>query len=175
MSMNEPDAYNAIRRVLLDEETVTDLLLPQDALTGLTSPPIFGYEYPRQDPAAAATSYLGHDWAALLKARVVKLLVVSPSGRVPSGGDTSRALWSRPRFDLLSYAPTYSLAMQVLLTAEKYLKSLSRVRAQLTGGYALVHDVTVEGGPIRFVDPDVDCPVAVGIYAASFAEEWVAA
>lgn len=172
--MSEPDAYNAIRRVLLGESSVTTLLLPQDSIPGLTEgAPIFAYEYPRKKTGAAATTYIGHDWAALLKARTVKLLQIAPSGRVPSGGDSSRALWSRPRFDLLSYAPTYSQAMQVLLTAEKYLKALSRVRAALTGGTALVHDVTVEGGPINFVDPDVDCPVVVGIYAASFAEEYV--
>jgi hypothetical protein len=173
--VSEPDAYNAIRRVLLNETSVTTLLLPQASLTGLTEgAPIFAYEYPRKKVGAAATVYIGHDWAALLKALSVKLLLVSPSGRVPSGGDTSRALWSRPRFDLLSFAPTKSQAMQVLLTAEKYLKALSRVRATLTGGAALVHDVTIEGGPINFVDPDVACPVVVGIYAASIAEEWVA-
>jgi hypothetical protein len=162
-----PNAPNAIRRILLDESSVAGLLDDQDALPGLATPPIFAFEYPRK------TAQQPHDYAALLSQRSIRLLLVSQSGRVPSGGDTSRALWSRPRFDLLSYAPTYSIAMAVLLAAEKHLKALSRARAALTDGTVLVHDVTVEGGPINFVDPDVECPVVVGIYAASFAEEYV--
>ena len=162
-----PNACNAIRRVLLEESSVADLLDNQAALPSLAVPPIFAFEYPRK------TAQQPHDYAALLSQRAIRLLLVSPAGRAPSGGDTSRALWSRPRFDLLSYAPTFSLAMAVLLAAEKHLKALSRVRASLTDGTALIHDVTVEGGPISFVDPDLDCPVVVGIYAASLAEEFV--
>lgn len=163
-----PNAPNAIRRILLDESSVADLLDDQDALPGLAVPPIFAFEYPRKTAAQV------HDYAALLSQRAIRLLLVSPSGRVPSGGDSSRALWSRPRFDLLSYAPTYSIAMTVLLAAEKHLKALTRVRASLSDGTALVHDCTIEGGPISFADPDTDCPVVVGIYAASLAEEYVA-
>ena len=165
--MSMPDAYAAIRRILLDETSVTALLLPQTPLPALAAAPIFALEYPRK------TAQQPHDYAALLSQRSIKLLLVSPSGRAPSGGDTSRALWHRPRFDLLSYGQTYGEAMKVHLAAEAYLKELSRVRADLSTGTALVHDVVVEGGPISFVDPDVDCPVVVGIYAASFAEEFV--
>jgi len=165
--MTMADPYDAIRRVLIDESSVANLLLPQDALPGLAVPPIFAGEFPRK------TAQQPHDYAALLSQRSIKLLLVSPTGRAPSGGDTSRALWHRPRFDLLSYGPTFHEAMTVHLAAEAELKDLFRRRASLTGGYALVHDVAIEGGPISFVDPDTDCPVVVGIYAASVAEEFV--
>lgn len=171
--MTAPDPMHAIRRVLLDASSVTALLLPQAALPELTEAPIFAYEYPNKIAGQPRTNYLGHDWPALLKARQIELLLITPSGRVGSGGDTSRALWSRPRFDLQAYGRSYSRAAAVLRAAEQYLKALSRVRAVLDDGIALVHDATLEGGPIRFPDPDTDAPVVVGICAASIAEEFV--
>ena len=165
--MATPNPYDAIRRLLLNETSVTSLLLPQAKLPSLAVAPIFAFEFPRK------TAQQPYDFAALLAQRTIKLLLVTPSGRVPSGGDTSRAPWHRPRFDLQSFAETYDEAMKVLAAAEAYLKDLSRDRAALTGGYALVHDVTIEGGPISFADPDTDCPVVVGIYAASVAEQFV--
>ena len=171
--MTVPDPVHVMSKVLLGESTITGLLLPQAALTGLATPPIFGYEYPRKETGKPASSVLGHDWAGLLKARSIELVLVAPSGRVPSGGDTSRAPWGRPRMDVQVYGRTYAAAATVLLAIHEYLKALSRVRAVLSGGTALLHDVTVEGGPISFPDPDTDSPVVVGIYAASVAEEFV--
>lgn len=171
--MTTPDPINAIRLAMLDEESITDLLLPQAALTGLTIEPIFAYEYPRKVANAPATGYGGHDWAALLQAKSILLLLITPSGRVRSAGDESRALWSRPRFDLQAYGPTYSKAAELLRAAEAWLKALSRVRSDMSDGTALIHAVTVEGGPIHFPDPDTESPVVTGIYAASFAEEFV--
>lgn len=171
--MTMPDPYHAWRRLLLDRSSITDLLLPQDSLPSLATAPIFAYGYPRKVAGDPATGYTGHDWAALLKARAVRMVLITPSGRVRSGGDTSRAAWSRPRADVQCYGRTESEAGQLRQAIEEYLKQVSRVRAVLSTGTALIHDVTVEGGPISFPDPETDAPVEVGIYAASVAEEFV--
>ena len=172
--MTVPEPFAAIRKVLLDEDTITDLLLPQAALPSLATAPIFAYEYPRKIANAPQTGYTGHDWAALLTARSIELVLITPAGRLGSGGDSSRAPWSRARFDVQCLGRTYSTAAAVHWAIYEYLKGLSNVRASLTGGTALVFDVTVEGGPISFPDPTVECPVVVGTYAASVAELAVA-
>lgn len=166
--MTFPDPYAAVRLALIGEPSVATLLLPQTSLPGLATPPVFALEYPRK------TTEQPHDYAALLKARSIKLLLISPSGRAGSPADDSRALWSRPRFDLLAYAQTFGEAARLHWAAYAYLKQLSRVRAATSTGIALIHDVTVEGGPVEFNDPDTDAPVVVGIYAMSVAEEFVA-
>jgi hypothetical protein len=168
-----PDPYAALVKAMSAEDSITDLLLPQAALPGLTVPPIFALSYPRKEAGVPAGDVRSFDWTALLQARAIRMLLISPSGRVPSGGDTSRAPWSRPRFDVLSYGPTYSAASAAHWAVYAFLKDLSRVRAVLSSGTALIHDATVEGGPISFPDPDTDSPVMVGIYAASMAEEFV--
>jgi hypothetical protein len=73
----------------------------------------------------------------------------------------------------MAYGRSEFAAMRLLLTAEEFLKNLSQRRAVLPDGTALVYDVTVEGGPIPFPDPDTEAPVAVGIYAATVAEQFV--
>ena len=168
------DSYHAMRRVLIDEDSIADLLLPQDALPSLSEPPVFAHQYPRHVAGAPATGYTGHDWAALLTQRAIRLVLITASGRVASGGDTTRAPWSRPRMDIQVYGRTEADAMAVHLAIEAFLKGLSNVRASLTGGVALIRDVTIEGGPIPFPDPDTEAPVVVGIYAASAIEEFVA-
>lgn len=172
--MVRPDPYHAMRRVLLNQASITNLLLPQDSIGSLATAPIFAYDYPRKVVAAAPTGYTGHDWVGLLKAKSVKLVLITPSGRVRSAGDESRVPFSRPRMDIQVYGRTDSEAAAVLWAIEDYLKQVGRVRAALTTGVALVHDVTVDGGPISFPDPDTDSPVMVGIYAASVAEVHVA-
>jgi len=174
MSTPIPNVCNAIRRILLNQAGITTLLLPQTALAGLTIAPIFAFNYPRKVAGQPATGYTGHDWAALLNQKSIRLVLITPSGRVASGGDSSRAPWSRPRIDIQCYGRTEDDAMTVHLAIEAFLKELSNARAALTGGTALVHDVTVEGGPLLFPDPDTDAPIATGIYAASFAEQYVA-
>lgn len=172
--MSVPEPFAAIRRVLLDEETITDLLLPQAALPSLATAPIFAYEYPRKVANAPATGYTGHDWAALLANRSIDLVLITPAGRVQSGGDSSRAPWSRARFDVQCYGRTYASAAAVHWAVYEYLKALSNARATLSDGTALVWDATVEGGLISFPDPQTECPVVVGTYAASVAEVAVA-
>lgn len=171
--MTAPDPYHAMRRILLDEASVTSRLLPQASIPGLLVPPIFAYEYPRKVAGIAATDYRGHDWAGLLSQRTVKLILITPSGRVRSGGDESRSRWSRPRMDIQFYGRTDSEAMDLLYTVEPFLKDLSRKRAVLSTGTVLIHDVTIEGGPLLFPDPDTEAPVAVGIYAPSVGEVFV--
>src|SRR5688500_16648690 len=161
-----PNPYDAMRRVMLNQAAITSLLLPQTALAGLATAPIFSGEYPRKVTNAPATGYTGHDWAALLNQKLIRLVLITASGRVASGGDSSRAQWSRPRMDVQVYGRTASDAMSVLLEIEAVLKALGQARAALTAGTALIHDVTVEGRPISFPDPDTDAPIATGIYAA---------
>lgn len=171
--MTVPDPMAAIRAAMLAESSITDLLLPQTTLAELTVAPIFVQAYPRRVAGAPATGYTGHDWSSLLHQRAIEMLLIMPTGRATSGGDTSRALWSRPRFDVMSYGRTFATAGALHWAAYEWLKDLFRVRATLSTGTALIHDVTVEGGPISFVDPDTDSPVMVGVYAASIAEEFV--
>lgn len=172
--MTMPSPYNAIRRLLLGQVSITTLLLPQTPLAGLLTAPIFAGDYPRKAAGAPSSSLLGYDWAALLTQRSIRLVLITPSGRVASGGDSTRAPWHRPRFDVQCYGRTDEDAMTLHLAIEAYLKDLSNGRAILTAGTALVRDVTVEGGPISFPDPDTEAPEVVGIYAASFIEEFVA-
>lgn len=166
--------YNAMRRILLDESTVTSLLLPQTALPSLATAPIFAGNYPRKVESAPLTGYTGHDWAALLTQHAIRMILITPSGRVASGGDESRAPWSRPRMDIQFFGLDEDDAISGLLTVERFLKGVSNVRATLTGGTALIRDVTVEGGPIAFPDPTTEAPEAVGIYGVTFIEEAVA-
>ena len=173
--MTVPDVAVMGRLALLGESSVTSLLLPQTALPSLATAPIFAYEYPRKVTGAPATGYTGHDWANLLKNRAIEMVLVTVSGRVNSGADTSRSPWGRVRLDVQTYGRTYLSAAAVHWAIYEYLKELHRVRVALSGGTALLHDVTVEGGPISFPDPDTDgCPVMVGMYAATVAEEYVA-
>lgn len=169
-----PDPQHAMRVWLLSRSAVTSLLLPQTALPSLAVAPIFAYDYPRKVAGAPATGATGHDLAALLNQKAIRLVLISPSGRVQSGGDTTRAPWSRPRMDVQIYGRSASDAMAVHLAIEEELKALSNARATLAGGVASIRDVTVEGGPIEFPDPDTDAPIVTGIYAASFAEQYVA-
>lgn len=172
MTMVNP--YNAMRRVLLNQTSITALLLPQGALTGLATAPIFALSYPRKVTNAPATGYTGHDWAALLNQKAIRMVLITPSGRVASAADNSRAPWSRPRMDIQCYGRTEDDAMTVLLAVEEYLKALSNERAVLSTGTALIRDVTIEGGPLEFPDPDTDAPIATGIYAPSVIEAHVA-
>jgi len=169
-----PDPYKAMRVVLLGQASITSLLLPQAQLPTLAVAPIFAYKYPRKVPGQPLTGYTGHDWAALLNQLAICLVLITPSGRVQSGGDTTRAQWSRPRMDIQVYARTESEAMDIHLAIEEFLKGLSNARATLADGVASIRDVTIEGGPIEFPDPDTDAPIVTGIYAASFAEQYVA-
>lgn len=171
--MSVPDPMAVIRRVLLDEESVTDLLLPQTQLPSLATAPIFAYEYPRKVTGHPQTGYTGHDWAALLQAKSIEMVLITPSGRIASGSDNSRVPFSRPRFDVQVFGRTFSTAAAVHWAIYEYLKALGQVRAVLSGGTAHLFDCTVEGGPISFPDPDVECPVVTGIYAASVAEQYV--
>lgn len=173
--MTVPDPATLMRRVALDQASITTLLLPQTALPGLLTAPIFAYEYPRKVAGQPASGYSGHDWSDLLTRRLIELVLITPAGRVASAADQSRAQWSRFRFDVQTYGRTFVSAAAVHWAVYEYFKSLSNVRAVLGGGTALVHDVTVEAGPISFPDPDTDgCPVMVGTYAASVAEQFVA-
>src|SRR5690606_21030243 len=105
-----------MRRILLDEDSVTDLLLPQTALPSLVLPPIFAGNYPRKVAGASPTLYTGHDWHELLTNRAIRMVLITASGRLDSGGDSSRAPWSRPRMDIQCFGPTENDAMTVLLT-----------------------------------------------------------
>jgi hypothetical protein len=166
--------YDAIRRILLNEASITSLLLPQTALPSLATAPVFVSAYPRKVTNAPATGYTGHDWAALLNQKAIRLVLITASGREPSGGDRARAPWSRRRFDVQCYGRTEADAMVVHLAIEEFLKALANKRAVLSTGTALIRDVTVEGGPLEFPDPDTDAPIVTGIYAASAIEENVA-
>lgn len=166
--------YDAMRRILLDEPSVTSMLLPQAALPSLATAPIFALRYPRKVTNAPLTGYTGHDFASLLNQKAIRMVLITASGRVASGGDITRAPWSRPRMDIQAYGRTESDAMEVLLAIESFLKALSNARAVLSNGTALFRDVTVEGGPLEFPDPDTDAPIATGIYAPSFIEVNVA-
>lgn len=172
--MSRPNPYDATRRFLLGQGSVTSLLLPQASIPNLTVAPIFALRYPRQVAGQPQTSVLGHDWSALLHRQAVNLVLITPSGRVASGGDSTRAPWSRPRMDVQCFGRTEDEAMAIHLEIEAVLKALSNARAQLSTGTALIWDVTVEGGPLGFPDPETGAPEVVGIYAASFAEEFVA-
>lgn len=170
-----PDPMAVIRLAMLGESSITDLLLPQAALPGLTEDaPIFAYEYPRKESGKPTTAYTGHDWAALLQARSIRMVLLMPSGRRPSTGDNSRAPIQAPRFDVWSFGRTKGDATIVHWAVYAYLKNLSRVRAVLSTGTALLHDVVIEGGPITFNDQDTDAPVVLGTYSADVAEEYVA-
>lgn len=166
--MSPPDGLFTVRRALLDESSITDTLLPQSALPGLAAAPIFAYEYPRKSASQP------HDYAALLASRAIRMLLLMPSGRRPSVGDRSRAPFGAPRFDLWSFGRTMSDATVAYWAAYEFLKELSRVRAVLSTGTALIHDVVIEGGPISFLDPDTDAPVVLGTYSVDLAEEYVA-
>ena len=172
--MSVPNAIAAMRLILLGQSSITALLLPQASIPSLTTAPIFALGYPRKEAGKPATGYTGHDWAALLAAKSVRIVVIRPSGRVRSGGDESRAPWSRPRMDIECYGQTEGDAMVLLDTTEAFLKGLSNARAVLSGGTALIADVTIEGGPLLFPDPVTEAPEAVGIYGASFIEAYVA-
>lgn len=172
--MSVPNDIAATRSILLAQASITDLLLPQDAIPSLAVAPIFALGYPRKVTGAPQTGYTGHDWAALLNQRAIEMVLITPAGRVHSGGDDSHAPWSRARLDVQVYGRTYGAASSVHWAIYEYLKALTRVRAVLDGDTALLHDVTVEGGPISFPDPDTEAPVMVGTYAASVAEEFVA-
>lgn len=166
--------YNALRRAMLDETSITSLLLPQTSLPSLATAPIFAHRYPRKVAGAPATGYTGHDWSDLLKQKAIRLVLITASGRVTSAADTTRAPWSRPRMDVQVYGRTEDDAFTVLLAIEEFLKGLSNVRAVLSNGTALIRDVTIEGGPVEFPDPDTDAPIASGIYAPSMIEVSVA-
>lgn len=162
------DPYAAMRRILLAEASITSLLLPQTALPSLATAPIFALGYPRKVVGDPLTAYTGHDWNALLKAKAIRMVLITASGRVTSGGDSSRAPWSRPRMDIQCYGRTEGDAMTVHLTIEAFLKGLEDARATLTAGVVRIADVTVDGGPIGpFPDPDTAAPIVTGIYAAS--------
>lgn len=172
--MSVPNDIAATRSILLAQSSITDLLLPQDAIPNLTTAPIFALAYPRYVSGAAQTGYTGHDWAALLNQQAVRIVVIRPSGRINSGADSSRAPWSRRRQDIEVYGRTESDALVVLDAIEAFLKSVSNARAVLSGGTARIADYTVEGGPLQFPDPVTEAPEAVGTYGASFIEEFVA-
>jgi hypothetical protein len=173
--MTVPDAAVIGRLALLGESSVTSLLLPQAGLPSLASAPIFAYEYPRKVTGAPLTGYTGHDWVNLLKNRAIEMVLVTVSGRVNSSADTTRSPWGRVRLDVQTYGRTYLSAAAVHWAIFDYFKNLHRERVTLSGGTALIHDLTVEGGPISFPDPETDgCPVMVGMYAATVAEEYVA-
>lgn len=172
--MSVPNDIAATRQILLGASSVTSLLLPQTAIPNLATAPIFALAYPRKEVGAPQTGYTGHDWAALLNQKAVRIVVVRPSGRIASGGDQSRAPWSRRRQDIEVYGRTEGDAMVVLDAIEAFLKGASNARAVLSGGTALIRDFTVEGGPLQFPDPVTEAPEAVGTYGASFIEEFVA-
>ena len=172
--MSVPNDIAATRLILLGESSITDLLLPQDKLPSLTVAPIFALAYPRKVTGAPQTGYTGHDWAALLAQKAVRIVVIRPAGRIASGADESRAPWSRRRQDIEVYGPTEGDALVVLDAIEVFLKGASNERAVLSGGTALIRDYTVEGGPLQFPDPTTEAPEAVGTYGASFIEEFVA-
>lgn len=172
--MSVPNAIAAMRKILLAQSSITSLLLPQTAIPNLATAPIFALAYPRKAVGAAQTGYTGHDWAALLNQQAIRMVLITPAGRIRSGGDESYASWSRPRMDVQCFAPTEGDAFTVHDEIEAFLKSLASERAVLTGGSALIRDTTVEGGPLSFDDPTTECPEVVGTYGASFIEEWVA-
>lgn len=173
--MTIPDPYSATRLLLLSDAGIAAAMLPQTALPGLATAPIFAHEWPRKVPNAPASGYTGHDFTALLQAKQIRLVLITASGRVQSGGDTTRAPWSRPRMDIQVYGRTATDAMLLHLQIEEFLKAVSNGRASMSGGViASLRDYTVEGGPIPFPDPDTDAPIVTGIYAASFAEVSVA-
>lgn len=172
--MSVPNDIAATRAILLAESSVTSLLLPQTSLPNLATAPIFALAYPRKEEGAPQTGYTGHDWAALLNQKAVRLVVIRPSGRINSGADASYAPWSRRRQDIEVYGRTEGDALLVLDAIEAFLKSASNQRAVLPGGTALIRDYTIEGGPLQFPDPVTEAPEAVGTYGASFVEEFVA-
>lgn len=172
--MSVPNDIATTRLILLGQSSITSLLLPQDSIPSLTVAPIFALGYPRKEAGKPLTGYTGHDWAALLQAKSVRIVVIRPSGRIRSGGDESRAPWSRRRQDIECYGRTEGDAMVLLDEVEAFLKSVSNARAVHSGGTALVRDYTVEGGPLQFPDPVTEAPEAVGIYGASFIETFVA-
>ena len=162
------DPYAAMRRILLAEPSITSRLLPQDALPNLATAPIFALGYPRKVADAPQTGYTGHDWNALLQARAIRMVLITASGRVGSGGDDSRAPWGRPRMDVQCYGRSEGDAMALHLVIEAFMKQLDNARAVITAGTARIADVTVDGGPIGpFPDPDTEAPIVTGIYAAS--------
>lgn len=172
--MTAANPYNALRVIMLGEASITSELLPQAALPNLATAPIFVGRYPRKREGVAQTAYEGHDWAALLHQQAIKMILITASGRAASGGDTTRAPWSRPRMDVQAFGRDEDEALGLLLIVEAFLKELSNARAALATGTVLIRDVTVEGGPIEFPDPETEAPEAVGIYAASAIEEFVA-
>lgn len=144
-----PDPYHTIRTYLLG----------QTGISTMTSSRVYAYKIPRQVVDGGLSR---------------SILLVRPSGRSRSVGDYSRALIGRPRFDLWCYGATEDEAFALLWLAHELLKELSRERVELQGGDALLHDVVVEGGPLSFDDPDSDAPVALGVYSADIAEEYLA-
>lgn len=172
--MSVPNDIAATRLILLGEESITDELLPQASIPNLAIAPIFALGYPRKESGKPQTVYAGHDWAGRLAAKDVRIVVVRPSGRIRSGGDESRAPWSRRRQDIEVYGRTEGEAAALLDLIEAFLKSVSNARAVMPDGTALVRDYTIEGGPLNFPDPVTEAPEAVGIYGASFIEAFVA-
>lgn len=172
--MTVPDPAAAARLLLLGQAPVTSLLLPQAPLPSLASAPIFAYEYPRKVAGHSQTGYTGHDWAALLTQRAIELVLVTPAGRISSGGDDSRAPWGRVRLDVQTYGRTYLSAAAVHWAIYEYFKELANARATLSSGGAAIRDCTIEGGPISFPDPITESPVMVGTYGLSVIEEAVA-
>ena len=166
--MTAPDPINAVRLALLGQSSITSLLLPQTALPGLATAPIFGYEYP------AKTAQQTHDYAALLAAKLIRLVVISPAGRRRMAGDRGYAPIGSVRFDVLSYGRSKSDAAVAHWAIYEYLKELDRASVTMTAGIALIHSVVVEAGPIAFTDQDTMTPVVAGTYAAAVAEEFVA-
>lgn len=172
--MSQPNAYNATAAVLRGAAPISALLKPQTALPNLVTVPVFALNYPRLDPAQPQTRLDGHDWATLLHQKVIRMILITPSGRVASGGDSTRAPWGRPRMDVQAFGRTDNDAMELLLEALAYLKQVSNAHAVLSGGTVRFGDYTIEGGPIEFPDPETEAPEAVGIVAASLIEEFVA-
>ena len=162
-----PDPVNAVRLALLGQSAITSLLLPQTALPGLATAPIFGYEWP------AKTAQQTHDYTALLGQRVIRLVVISPAGRRPMQ-DAGYAPIGAPRFDVLSYGRTKSDAAVAAHAIHEYLRQLDRARVVMTAGDALIHSAIVESGPIAFTDQDTNTPVVSYTYSAAIAEEFVA-
>ena len=173
--MTIPDAAVMGRLALLGESSVTSLLLPQAQLPSLATAPVFAYEYPRKVTGAPLTGYTGHDWASLLKNRAIEMVLVTVSGRVDASADSTRSPWGRVRLDVQTYGRTYLAAAAVHWAIYEFFKNVHRTRVTLSGGTALIHDLTIEGGPLSFPDPDMDgCPVMVGIYGMTVAEAFVA-
>lgn len=163
-----PDPLAIIRSALLGATTVTDVLLPQASLPSATTAPIFAYEYPRKSASQP------FDYAALLASRSIRLVLLMPAGRRPGQGDASYAPIQAPRFDVWSFGRSRGDATVAYWAVYAFFKNLSRVRAEISTGTTLLHDVVVEGGPLSFNDTDTDAPVVLGTFSADVSEEYLA-